>query len=272
MLSSCESCSESYRVRALEVSGDQARAALVADVGPRPLEHDDEAVAEADQVEDVDEAPDEPGGEPESRRPAISATAARGRSRPGCPCRSSGTARRGCRASVAADVLGGVAALLHRDRATARQRAARLVREDGEVADHEHLGVPRDGEVAVDDHAAGAVEGTPSDCRQRRGRDAGGPEDGAPRRCGRTPSATPSASTPVTAAPARTSTPRRRSVLLGARRALRRVGGEDARARLDEDDARLARVDRAEVADENVAGDLARSRRRARRRSVLRRR
>jgi len=45
-------------------------------------------------------------------------------------------------------------------------------------------------------------------------------------------------------------------LLFRARRALRRIGREDARRSLDEHDPGLARVDRAEVADEDVAGDF----------------
>src|SRR5262245_13024293 len=49
--------------RALDVE-DQAREALVREVGPGPVGHDREPVAEADQEEDVDHQPGEPGQEP----------------------------------------------------------------------------------------------------------------------------------------------------------------------------------------------------------------
>src|SRR5262245_7748430 len=39
---------------------DQTRAELVADVGPRPLDEDEQSVAEPDELEDVDEGPEEP--------------------------------------------------------------------------------------------------------------------------------------------------------------------------------------------------------------------
>jgi len=43
-----------------DLAGDQPGAALVADVGPCSLDHDDEAVAETDRVKDVNGAPHEP--------------------------------------------------------------------------------------------------------------------------------------------------------------------------------------------------------------------
>src|SRR5262249_5091505 len=46
-----------------DLARDEAGAALVGEVRPRPLHHDDAAVAEADEVEDVHEAPQEPGNE-----------------------------------------------------------------------------------------------------------------------------------------------------------------------------------------------------------------
>ena len=42
---------------------DEAGAALAGKVGEKPLGEDDEAVAEADQVENVDKTPGEPGDE-----------------------------------------------------------------------------------------------------------------------------------------------------------------------------------------------------------------
>src|SRR5262249_30275484 len=40
---------------------DQTGTALVGQIGPGPLKHDEDAVAEADEVEDVDAGPDKPG-------------------------------------------------------------------------------------------------------------------------------------------------------------------------------------------------------------------
>src|SRR6185295_6331975 len=43
--------------------GDESRAALPAQVGPGPFEEDEEAIAEADQEQDVHEEPGEPRGQ-----------------------------------------------------------------------------------------------------------------------------------------------------------------------------------------------------------------
>ena len=76
-----------------EVARDQPRAALVADVGPRPLDHHDEPVAEADEVEDVEAAPGEPGREAAQLRGRRARRSRRtGRRPPCCPCRGSETA------------------------------------------------------------------------------------------------------------------------------------------------------------------------------------
>ena len=47
-----------------------ARAALERDIGPHPIERDDDAVAEADQEIDVHDAPDEPGEPAAQAQPA----------------------------------------------------------------------------------------------------------------------------------------------------------------------------------------------------------
>src|SRR6476619_6992136 len=42
-------------------TGNEARATLVVEVGPGPLQHHENAVPEADEERDMDERPDEPG-------------------------------------------------------------------------------------------------------------------------------------------------------------------------------------------------------------------
>src|SRR5262249_22584704 len=51
-------------------SSDQAAAALECDIAPRPIERDDESVAEADQEIDVGHAPQHPGDQPGHPEPA----------------------------------------------------------------------------------------------------------------------------------------------------------------------------------------------------------
>src|SRR6476661_4561610 len=49
---------------------DEARPPLIREIGPRPFQHHDDAVPEADQEEDVDEDPEQPGDEPAEMEPA----------------------------------------------------------------------------------------------------------------------------------------------------------------------------------------------------------
>src|ERR1043165_1829807 len=56
--------------RLRDVAGDQPRAALIGQVGPKPVERHDQAVAEADQEIDVGNAPHQPGDAPGQPQPA----------------------------------------------------------------------------------------------------------------------------------------------------------------------------------------------------------
>ncbi len=72
-------------------AGDQAGAALVGEIGPRPLDENQHAVLEADQEKNVDEQPGQPGYETGDVNLAeLRRLRRRGRWWPGCLCRSSG--------------------------------------------------------------------------------------------------------------------------------------------------------------------------------------
>src|ERR1700693_4133353 len=133
------------RGAAVNVARDEARAPLPGHIRPRPLEQDDEPVAEADEVEDVDEAPEEPGGETgkpdpsevcDGRAPSEDGQVPRVAVAKGLPFLSVY-----CRQ----DVLRGAPSLLNRDLGNAGQGLSRLVSEDREVPDDEDLGVAWDG-------------------------------------------------------------------------------------------------------------------------------
>ena len=116
---------------------------------------------------------------------------------------------------VALDDRGRVLAHLDRDRADAGERCRPPGGERGGVAQDEHLGVARDGAVGLDDHPAHAVERRAEAPEQRARRVARGPDDrlrwgwSTPRRC------TEPGRMSVTSVSVRTSTPSRRSLLLG---------------------------------------------------------
>src|SRR5262245_64618627 len=65
----------SFRRQQLPVldPGDEPRPARVTDVLPRPREEHEQAVAEALEVHEVDERPEEPGGEARQLQPADAA-------------------------------------------------------------------------------------------------------------------------------------------------------------------------------------------------------
>src|ERR1041385_2561893 len=52
-----------FESRERGASGDQPRGTLVGHIGPGPFDQHQHAVAESDQVQDVDEYPEEPGEE-----------------------------------------------------------------------------------------------------------------------------------------------------------------------------------------------------------------
>ena len=86
-------------------------------------------------------------------------------------------ARRAASGEPGADDLGCVAALLH-----CGGRDARDAVDGGHVADREHLGPARERQVAADDDPPGRVHararGVREHARERRRRDAGGPQHG----------------------------------------------------------------------------------------------
>src|SRR5690606_15443253 len=126
------------RCRSSLGAGDEPRAALKGEIGPKPVDGDDQAVANADEKIDVDEAPDPPGepaGKPEEAeidhrraptdgREVADVDIAEGR-------------RRAPASEPRADDPGGVFALLLGDRGHAGQRRAVAAEGEGGVAEGE---------------------------------------------------------------------------------------------------------------------------------------
>ena len=158
-----------------------------------------------------------------------------------------------------------VAAHLHRDRRDAGEDmgAAVGLADADHVADREHLGVARHREVRLDEEALGAIgldaRALRQQPRQRRRDNAGGPDDGARvDALGRVVGALDGDARRVDVDDRLLEAHGDAQALeraLGLRRQRRWEGREDAVDRLDEQDARLRHVDRAEVAA-NVARDL----------------
>ena len=165
---------------------DQPRRAAAGQERERPASDDHDPVREADQVRDVDQEPQQPGGEPallperahprdvrhaaqpaDDRDVAVVAVAERLHRLPAEPRE---------------DGLGRVRAALDAALGDAGRGAVLLPRLDRRVADDEDLRVARDREVRPDAHPAVAIRlgagGRRHLAPERRGQDARGPEHG----------------------------------------------------------------------------------------------
>ena len=254
-------------------AGDQPGAALERDVVPEPVGRDHEPVAEADQEVDVRDAPQQPGDEarqleaaPSGRRRACARWWRASRSR------GSGTAGPACpscaRDQQLARRIGPAAWRPARRRAAdcrPRRRRARCRRSR------------RCPDVRAPTGRARPSRGRRGRSRRRASGRRGDAMTPAAQMTVRAsmrsaPIDTPSASSAVTGAPSRTSTPSCSSERFAASDSERIERREQARRRLDQDDARAARIDRAEVLGERAVARARRWRRPSRRRSGRRRR
>jgi hypothetical protein len=164
--------------------GDQARAALVADVNPQPVERDAQPVADADQKVDVGEAPQPPG------ELALVAEGRRWRRA----------------AEPGPDDLGDIDTLLLGGWRDAGNWLPIRAKDDRRVADGENLALSRDREVGFNLEPPYLVRRSVEPLRSGRGLNASGPDD---RRRSQRPAAEDDAF--ETACPSTTSTPSRSS-------------------------------------------------------------
>ena len=229
--------------RVESVAGDQPDRALVAEVRPRPLHHHDDAVAEADQIEDVHEQPGEPADQPlqlhpaEDRRPPR-----RGRSSPCCRGRDTRNGRSGCPSIARRMLRAACAPICIATCATPGSGRPFGPVERRQVADHEDVRMPGNREIRV-----APARGRRDRAARRASRPSGDAATPAAHRivCGldarRRPSRRTRRPMRVTSVPVRTSTPSRSR----SRRAASRSGsgnvGEHRRAAFEQDDPRGAR-------------------------------
>ena len=254
-------------------AGDQARAAPERDVRVGPLEEHQHAVAEADQEEDVDREPGEPREEARELEAA-------------------GQLAHGLAAADRREAA--LVAVAERLAPADRRCARRMFRAAWRPIWIAAGATPGTGFPSCSSVARSPITKTSfrpgtvrvGSTRTRPARSSGTPERSSraarPRRrpptgrcargSARCPSVTPAASMPVTRAPVQTSTPRRSSCVRAFGREVVGVGREHARHALDQDDARVARVDVPEVPGQRPGARSRRARRPARRRSARRRR
>ena len=124
-----------------------------------------------------------------------------------------------------------------------------------QVADHEDVVPARHGQGRLDAHAPGAIERHPEALREGRGRDAGRPQDGA----GEDPLVPERDAGGVDAGDARPGPdvhPQALELSPGLLGEVVGVGREHARHALDQDDARVARVDVLELPGQGLTRDL----------------
>ena len=133
---------------------DQPRAAMAADIDPQPVECDGEPVAQADQEEDVGDAPDPPGQAPAQLDPAEiddGRALADRREIAGIPL---GEGRRSQLAlQPRLDEIGDMASLLLGGGRDAGHRLAIGAGDEGGIADHEDIGLARHREIGLDTEA-----------------------------------------------------------------------------------------------------------------------
>src|ERR1700736_4367594 len=138
--------------------GDQPRSALGEEVAPHPLNEDEEAVLEADQVEDVDEQPRYPGeksGEAEAARLRDGLVLPDGGHHP-LVAIAERAARPALRGSE--NVARCQPPLLDGRRRQSRHQPSPWLFEVGHVTDHERIAMTGDRQVCVHLHPPGAIE------------------------------------------------------------------------------------------------------------------
>src|SRR6267154_457950 len=151
-------------------TGDQASAALVSEVRPRPLNEDEHAVLEPDQEKNVDEKPCQPGNETGDVN--LAELSDRGGAANGgeaafivvvevkIPALSQRTREgRGTLFQLSRDSLANEAAFLDRYRRHTGQHGSRDVLQRGEISDDEDFRMAGNAEIRLDKHASGAIDG-----------------------------------------------------------------------------------------------------------------
>src|ERR1700685_716892 len=256
--------------RQVSAPGDEAGSALVCDIRPRPLNENQDAIAEADEKKNVDEKPRQPGDE--------SGDVNLAELRDGSCAADGGEAafvevmewsggvktpilsRRmregwGTRFDLSADHFCSVAAFLYGDGGDSGQRLALLVLQRCEVADNEDFGMAGESEIGLHKYAAGAIDGRSQAFAERRGGDSGGPQDYGRIEPGRAH---------IDGSGFHVSDQGRGAhfyaemfeVFLGAPREIFSIGGKNPRTAFEQEDVRHLGIDGAKFVSQGVAADF----------------
>ena len=164
-------------------AGDEAGAAIESEVEKAPLDEDDDAALEFDDVDEVDEEPKAPGNEAGNVDPKNVGDGGGAPDYGHVAFVEIFEGRKSAASEAGFDEFAGVFSALDGDLGDAGERIAFCVVRDGEIAEDKNFGMVGNGEVRIDLEAAGAIgfgaEALGYFSGEGSGGDAAGPEDGA---------------------------------------------------------------------------------------------
>ena len=166
-----------------EFAGNEASGAAEGEVEKAPLDEDDDAALEFDDVNKMDEEPDEPSDEARDVDAENVGDGGGAADYGHVAFVKIFEGRESAASKACFDEFAGVAAALDGNLGYAGKRIALRIVRDGQVAKDEDFGMIEDGEIRIDLQAAGAigfgVEALGDFAAEGSGGDAAGPEDGA---------------------------------------------------------------------------------------------
>jgi hypothetical protein len=164
-------------------AGDEAGAAAEREVEKTPLDEDDDAALEFDDVDEVDEDPQAPGGEAGNVNAENVGDGGGAADDSHIALVEIFEGRESAAGEAGLDEFASVFSALDGDLGNAGERIAFCVVGDGQIAEDENLGMVGGGEVGIDFETARAiafcVEAFGNFAGEGSGGDAAGPEDGA---------------------------------------------------------------------------------------------
>ena len=163
--------------RQLIITRNQACASFVRKVRPRPLDQHDQPVTEADEKENVDEKPGQPGDEARNMKfPKVS---------DGGSASDGGETAfvhvvkvlAGFTCQVTLNVFGRCCSFLYGYRRDSGKHFAVFIFQSSQVADDKNFRMPSNTQVGIHQHSAGAIDWNAQLFSQRRCCHAGGPQN-----------------------------------------------------------------------------------------------
>ena len=159
--------------------GDQPRAVVVREVCPCPFAHHKKPIAEADQEQQMNEQPCQPGKVAGEMwiLPRKSATACERPMVARLPLSRYSNSSRGLPSTASLDLTRGKLAHLDGCRRNARNRLAVVTRGRSQIAGNKNFRMAGHGEIGLNNHTTGFIGGDAQHFAQRRRGNARAPED-----------------------------------------------------------------------------------------------